>query len=120
MTEQKPTGTKSDTETHRELHDLKASIETLQSDLADLAEIVKATATEKTATAKDQFSDEAQHALEVLQDRLEALIGQGRKSVDQAGEQIGQHPVSSLVGSFGLGFILAMLLERGGGSGSSD
>jgi len=119
MNEAKTTATKVDTESHKELENLKADLKKLQADMAELAGSVKTAASEKAATAKDQVNDEAQHALKELQNRLNDLMGQGRETLDQAGEQIGQHPVSSLVGAFGLGFILAMLLERGGNSGSS-
>ncbi len=111
--------TKEAPESRQEFSNLEADIDKLRADVAELADIVKTTATGKAAAAKEQLGTEAQRALEELQQRLDALIGQGRQTVDQVGEQIGQHPVSSLVGAFGLGFILAMLLERGGNTGSS-
>lgn len=106
--------------TNQGFDDVKEGLERLRKDVAELADIVKATAAERAASTRDQLDHEARRALEELQDRLDAMIGRARQTTDQVGDQISQHPVSSLVGAFGLGFILAMLLEKGGSAGPSS
>jgi len=102
---------------NEELGKLKADVGKLQSDVAELVGLLKASAADKAAGAKGKYDEEARHALNALQGKLDELIGQSKKTVEDVGDQIGEHPINALLITFSLGFILAKLMDHGGSSG---
>lgn len=102
-----------------ELDKLKTDIGQLQSDVSELVSLLKNSATDKGADIKDKVNSEAEHILDELVDKLDEGLSRGKKTVDEVSEQIGEHPVGTLFITFSLGYILAKIMERGGGSGKS-
>jgi ElaB/YqjD/DUF883 family membrane-anchored ribosome-binding protein len=103
-----------------EINRLKADIGTLQADVSEIIGLLKHSATNKGSDIKDKVGKEAEHLFDQLMDKLDEGVSRGRKTVDEVGEQIGEHPVGTLFITFSLGYILAKIMERGGGSGKSN
>jgi ElaB/YqjD/DUF883 family membrane-anchored ribosome-binding protein len=98
----------------KDLDALKADIAKLREDMAGLSDTMRAAAGEKVAGAKERVQERARQAREELGERVDTAMGQGRRLVDEVDQQIGQHPFSSLLTAFGLGFVIAKLLDIGG------
>ena len=98
----------------KELDELKADLARLREDISGLTDAVKGVAAERVNEAKGKATDTAKDAWEEVARRLDALAGQGREAVDQVGQQVGQHPAGSLMAAFGMGFVIAKLLDLGG------
>ncbi|MDT8321986.1 MAG: hypothetical protein RQ826_15820 [Xanthomonadales bacterium] len=101
----------------RELKQLRADLSTLQSDMSALMGSLKERGSEKAAGMKSSVEDEIRHQREELRRLLNEARSSGRRVVGEAVEGIEggveQHPVSSLVTAFGLGFIVAKLMGLG-------
>jgi len=103
-----------------EIDKLKGDIGRLQTDVSELVSLLKASATDKGSDIKGKVSDEAGQLFDQLMSKLDEGVSRGKKTVDEVGEQIGEHPVGTLFITFSLGYILAKIMERGGGSGKSN
>ncbi len=97
----------------KELDALKSDIAQLRDDIGNLTEAVKSVASEKIDETKAQTRARAGSALEELEARLEDLLAQGSGAARKAEQQISEHPGTSLITAFGVGFIVAKLLEGG-------
>lgn len=97
-----------------ELDSIKADLGQLRNDIAALSEAVKNVAAGKVNDKKDQTRQKAQDAWEDLENKIDDLLQQGRDGVDGVEQKIRDHPGGSLMGAFGLGFIIAKLLDSGG------
>jgi ElaB/YqjD/DUF883 family membrane-anchored ribosome-binding protein len=98
----------------KDLDALKADIAKLREDMAGLTDTMRAAAGDRVADAKGRVEERARQAREELGERVDAAMGQGRRLVDEVDQQIGKRPFSSLLTAFGLGFIIAKLLDVGG------
>ena len=103
-----------------EIDRLKTDIGKLQSDVSELVTLLKSSATTKGSDIKGKVSDEAGQLFDQCMEKLDEGVSRGKKTVDEVGEQIGEHPVGTLFITFSLGYILAKIMERGGGSGKSN
>ena len=103
-----------------EIEKLKTDIGRLQTDVSEIVGLLKSQATNKGADIKGKVGDEAERLFDQLMDKLDEGVSRGKKTVDEVGEQIGEHPVGTLFITFSLGYILAKIMERGGGSGKSN
>jgi ElaB/YqjD/DUF883 family membrane-anchored ribosome-binding protein len=54
----------------------------------------------------------ATDAMESLKGKVAELKKRGTNTVESIGDKIGEHPISSTIIAFGIGFILAKLLRR--------
>ena len=98
----------------KEIDELKADLARLREDIAGLTDAVKGVASERVNDARDKATDSAREAWEDVARRLDALASQGREAVDQVGQKVGEHPAGSLMAAFGMGFVIAKLLDVGG------
>ena len=98
----------------KELDALKADITQLRHDIAGLTGAIREVSSEKVADAKAQAQQRARGTWENVERKLDDLLEKGRETVDNAEHQIGEHPVGSILTAFGLGFIIAKLLDMGG------
>jgi len=110
----------SDAAYREELDRLKNDIGKLQSDVGELVTLLKASASGKSADIKGRVSEEAEHLFDDLVGKLDEGVNRGKKTMNEVSDQIGEHPVGTLFITFSLGYILAKIMERGGGSGKSD
>jgi ElaB/YqjD/DUF883 family membrane-anchored ribosome-binding protein len=99
-----------------EMDKLKKDIGKLQSDVSELVGLLKNSAADKGSDIKGKVSREAERIFDELMTKVDEGVSRGKHTVDEFGEQIGEHPVGTLFITFSLGYILAKIMERGGGS----
>ncbi|HHH35437.1 MAG TPA: DUF883 family protein [Gammaproteobacteria bacterium] len=97
----------------KELDTLKADIAQLREDIAGLTDAVKKVAAAKAQNARNQAEEKARDAWEDIEEKLNDILEEGKETVAGMEEQIARHPGGSLLTAFGLGFIIARLLDGG-------
>jgi len=98
----------------KELESLKADISKLRADVADLTSALKGVAAEKADTANAKLHEEIREARDELRRRIKHAREYGEQRVDEFENQVGEHPVGSVLTAFGIGFVIAKLLDLGG------
>ncbi|PIP44061.1 MAG: hypothetical protein COX17_03580 [Deltaproteobacteria bacterium CG23_combo_of_CG06-09_8_20_14_all_60_8] len=64
--------------------------------------------------ATEGIQEKARGAWEDLEKKLEEVLRQGKEQMGNIEQQIGAHPSGSVLTAFGLGFVIAKLLDVGG------
>lgn len=100
-----------------EIQNLKDDVSKLRSDVSELVGVLRDLGVEKIDEARGNVEDELRARREQLRESVDKAKARGRKTADDIENQISEHPLSSLLAAFGLGFIIAKL--SGGGSESS-
>lgn len=100
-----------------ELQTLKDDVAKLRADVSELVGLLKDLGAEKIDEARGTVEEQLQARREKLRESVDRAKARGKKAADDIEEQITEHPLSSLLAAFGLGFIIAKL--SGGGSESS-
>jgi ElaB/YqjD/DUF883 family membrane-anchored ribosome-binding protein len=103
-----------DESVRRELDALKADIAQLREDIAGLTTAVRETASTKAQKTRDDAQEKLRSAWEDVEHKLNETIEQGRSTLGDVETRVGQHPAGSLLTAFGVGFIVAKLLDIGG------
>ena len=98
----------------KEMDALKADIARLREDIVGLTDAVKGAASENIADAKTRAEERVHKAWTDIEQRLEDLLSEGKATFNKAEQQVGEHPVGSVLTAFGIGFIIAKLLDVGG------
>lgn len=98
----------------KELDALKADISQLRTDIVDLTKVMKDVASEKVSNTKADAQQRAQSAWEDVERKLNEALDQGRATVGDIEDKITAHPGGSILTAFGLGFIIAKLMDLGG------
>lgn len=98
----------------KEMDALKADIAKLREDIAGLSNAVKGAASENVADAKAQAEERMHKAWDDIERRLQDLLSEGKATFNAAEEKVGEHPVGSMLTAFGIGFVIAKLLDVGG------
>ena len=96
----------------REMETLRADLAKLRSDLAGVAEALKDEGQKKAQSARDGLTDLLHSVKEQIGEALDQAGAKGKRSVEVVGHQIEERPLASLLTAFGVGFILAKLLDR--------
>jgi len=96
-----------------ELQQLRSDFKTLQSDVGELATLLRALGTERVEEARSSAADSLRARREQLRAQADALRGRGRQYTEEFEQWVGGHPERSLAIAFGLGFIVAKLLDGG-------
>ncbi len=102
-----------DEELRAELEALKEDLARLRADLGGLVEALKEAGAERVEGYRERAAEELRRRREAVEERLGAARERGRQAVEELGEGVGEHPISSLLAAFGVGFILARLLDGG-------
>lgn len=106
-----------DKEVQTELKELKADLSNLRSDMASLMEALKKSGISKAEKLKDSVQDEIHHRREELRRLVKEAQASGKSVMSDAVEEIGgkveQHPMSSILAAFGVGFMIAKLMDLG-------
>ena len=97
----------------KELDALKADIAQLRTDIANLTSAVKGVASEKVNATKEDAQKRAQGAWEEIERKLNDVLDQGRVAASGLEDKITEHPGGSILTAFGLGFIIAKLMDIG-------
>ncbi len=100
-------------EIRKEVDALKNDIAQLRQDIAGLTAAVKDAAANKIDDTKSQARDKLNSVWENLESKLDAALGQGREGVRNVEQKIGEHPTGSVLTAFGVGFLIAKLLDMG-------
>jgi ElaB/YqjD/DUF883 family membrane-anchored ribosome-binding protein len=98
----------------KEMDALKADIAKLREDIVGLTGAVKGAAGENVAGAKARAEESMHKAWAEIEQRLETMLNEGKATFNKAEQQVGEHPVGSVLTAFGIGFIIAKLLDVGG------
>lgn len=98
----------------KELDALKADIAQLRKDITGLTAAVKEVASEKVANTKADAQERVQGAWDDIERKLDDVLNQGRAAVGDIEDRITKHPAGSMLTAFGLGFIIAKLMDVGG------
>jgi len=98
----------------KELDALKTDIAQLRVDIAGLTTAVRDEATDKAQKTKADTQERLRGVWEDLESKLDEVLEQGRSTVGDMEARVGQHPTGSLLTAFGVGFIVAKLLDIGG------
>lgn len=96
-----------------EIKQLRDDFATLRNDVSELTALLRDLGVERFEGAKDAAADELRASREELRRRLQAARATGRDAVEDIGETIGGHALSSIGMAFGVGFLLAKLLDIG-------
>jgi ElaB/YqjD/DUF883 family membrane-anchored ribosome-binding protein len=92
---------------------LREDFDRLRRDVGELADSLKQAGREQAAATKQHSRETLDGARDRLRDSAQAATERGREYYEQVEHRVGDHPWSSLVTAFGVGFILAKLLDRG-------
>jgi ElaB/YqjD/DUF883 family membrane-anchored ribosome-binding protein len=98
----------------KELDALKHDIAQLRKDIGGLTDAVKTVASDKVNATKSRTRERASSAVEEIESKLEELLGQGSSKMHDAEQKIADHPGASLLTAFGIGFVIAKLMDMGG------
>ena len=110
----------------KDMDALKADIADLREHIASLAASVKKLAEEKSpgasvATERDDskgegstFGEQWHVGWTDFQQKFEEARSRGEKAVKELAVEIERHPLGSIAAAFGIGFIIAKLLDRRG------
>jgi ElaB/YqjD/DUF883 family membrane-anchored ribosome-binding protein len=98
----------------KEMDALKADIAKLREDIVGLSGAVRGAASENVAGAKAQAEERMHQAWEDIERRLQDLLSEGKSTFNTAEQKVGEHPVGSVLTAFGIGFVIAKLLDVGG------
>jgi len=103
-----------DSNLQNELNTLKEDIAKLRVDVADLGTALKDVAADKARNAKSRLAEGADELSASMRERLDEARQKGREVMDGLEEQISGHPMGSIITAFGVGFIIASLMNTGG------
>ena len=95
-----------------ELEQLKKDFTQLQKDIKDLGTATSSTASDAASVAREHLEQETQKLLASLRDGADSATSQGKNAMRQAENQVNDNPLSTLLGSFGVGFVIGWLLSR--------
>jgi ElaB/YqjD/DUF883 family membrane-anchored ribosome-binding protein len=110
----------------KDMDALKTDIAALREHIASLAESVKKLVEEKSggaSSAADRedpkgegsiFGEQWHIGWTDFQQKFEEARNRGEKAVKELAVEIERHPLGSIAAAFGIGFIIAKLLDRGG------
>lgn len=102
-----------ETNLQEELETLKADVAKLRSDVGDLLDILKSLGAEKVNNAKDALDDELEKRRQEIRDALAGARARGERTAHAVEGEIAEHPLSSIMAAFGIGFLIAKLLDVG-------
>jgi ElaB/YqjD/DUF883 family membrane-anchored ribosome-binding protein len=92
---------------------LREDFDRLRKDVGELADSLKQAGREQAEAARQRSRESLNGARDRLRDSAQTASERSREYYEQLEHRVGDHPLSSLVTAFGVGFILAKLLDRG-------
>lgn len=102
-------------DTNAELEAVKADLAQLRGDMTDLLKTVKEQNQHRVQNKANQAREGVKAAFDEGVDTLnrgyEQARSQGRERIDDAEEVLSNHPLTSVVAAFGIGFVVAKVLD---------
>jgi len=95
-----------------ELEQLKKDFSQLQQDIKELGKTTSHTATDAATVAREHLEEETQKLLASLRGGADSAATRSKYAIHQAEDQVSDNPLSTLLGSFGVGFVIGWLLSR--------
>jgi len=102
-----------ETNLHEEFETLKEDVAKLRTDVGDLLSVLKAMGAEKVGDARESLDDELARRREELRAALKGARARGEHAAEALEGEITDHPMSSVIAAFGMGFLIAKLLDTG-------
>lgn len=96
-----------------ELATLKADVKKLSEDVGDLLGVLRELGVDKVNSARSSLDEELDRRRDELRTALNSARARGEKAADAVEGEIAQHPMSSVMAAFGMGFLIAKLLDVG-------
>ncbi|WP_455384159.1 DUF883 family protein [Acidihalobacter prosperus] len=97
-----------------DLNALREDFDKLREDVGKLTETLKQLGLDRAHGTQERINERLDEARERLRERVDAAGQRGRAYYDQVEGRVGEHPLSSLLTAFGIGFVIAKLLDLGG------
>jgi ElaB/YqjD/DUF883 family membrane-anchored ribosome-binding protein len=97
-----------------DLNALREDFDKLREDVGKLTETLKQLGLDRAHGAQDRVNERLDEARERLRERVDTAGQRGRAYYDQVEGRVGEHPLGSLLTAFGVGFVIAKLLDLGG------
>ena len=96
-----------------EVKRLKDDLGKLRGDVSSLVDVLRELGIEKANATKESLTEEMQKRREKVREAINKARTVGESQIDDIEENITSHPLSSLAMAFGIGFIIAKLLDGG-------
>lgn len=104
-------------DTNAELEAVKADLAQLRGDMTDLLKAVKEQNEQRVQNKANQAREGVKTAFDEGVDTLsrgyEQVRAQSRERVDDAEQVLSNHPLTSVMAAFGIGFVVAKVLNGG-------
>lgn len=104
-------------DTNAELEAVKADLAQLRGDMTDLLKAVKEQNEQrvqhKAHQARDGVKAAFDEGVDTLNSGYEQVRAQSRERVDDAEQVLSNHPLTSVMAAFGIGFVVAKVLNGG-------
>ncbi|MEJ2629785.1 MAG: hypothetical protein P8011_06495 [Acidihalobacter sp.] len=97
-----------------DLDALREDFNKLREDVGKLTDTLKQLGLDRAHGAQEHLNERLDEARERLRERVDTAGQRGRAYYDQLEGRVGEHPFSSLLTAFGVGFVIAKLLDLGG------
>ncbi|OBS10942.1 DUF883 family protein [Acidihalobacter prosperus] len=97
-----------------EINVIREDLGKLRQDVAELTRALKDVAASRADDARAQVKAGVAEARERLKQQASQAGEQGREYYDAIEKQVSERPLTSLLISFGIGFVLAKLVDLGG------
>lgn len=96
-----------------EFDTLKTDVDKLKDDIGDLLDLLRQFGTERAGQTKASVEEELLRRREELREALVGARARGEKVAKAVSGEVEQHPFNSMLMAFGLGVVIAKLLDSG-------
>lgn len=102
-----------DNELAKELEQMRSDMAALRADVAALAKELKKMGSAKAESVKDSLEEEISKGRDALRDLLAEARVRGLDVKNSVEGRVEEHPYTSLLTAFGVGFVIAKLMHLG-------
>ncbi|MFA9460936.1 DUF883 family protein [Thiohalorhabdus sp. Cl-TMA] len=101
-------------ELDEEIQALKADLAALRSDVSELASTMRDMGRDKANDWRSSMQDEWSERRDELMRALGVARDRGRQAEEDFERNVSEHPWTSLATAFGVGFLIAKIMDMGG------
>lgn len=99
-------------DTNISIESLKAELNTLRSEMANLVKSLESKKGEFSADAAEKIAKELHHYRNLASSEARQLYEQGQAGLDEVGDKVRNNPIASLAIAFGAGCVLSCLFRH--------